>query len=371
MGIAFGVMLILYAALRFGVGAAYFIKFSEIPIAQLSLQDRLVNIPAVIFYYIKTFFFPAELAFNQQWIIRQIDVGNFYFPFIGILLLLIILFAIGLYFFAQIKSDSKTYFFFLIWFITGLLFISQLLPLNMTVADRWFYFPIIGLLGIIGYLLNGFSLKNIKISPFVLIFLSLVIVIIFSYRTIVRNTDWKDNLTLYSHDTKIYTNASIENDLGMEYGKLSQYDNAITHLNNAVEMRPCEWHLYNLGYAYELNGQKQLALTNYKKAIHAKPCKRTNTNHLEILYLRLGRLLILINTPIEAKQIVKDGLDEYPQSVTLWALLGLSEYYTQNHEGAINAASQAGKLLPNQATYSLYMDIVNKQEIPVEKYLNF
>src|SRR5258708_27738500 len=86
------------------------------------------------------------------------------------------------------------------WFLFGILFHSQIFPLDQTVADRWFYFPIVGILGMIGVLLEVFhiNLKNIWIFSAVLIF-----VILLSLRTFIRSVDWRDDFTLASHDSKV------------------------------------------------------------------------------------------------------------------------------------------------------------------------
>lgn len=57
-----------------------------------------------------------------------------------------------------------------------------------------FYFPVIGLLGIIALFLSNIKLhNNLKpLAPIILV----IIVIIFSLRTIIRNNDWKNALTL-------------------------------------------------------------------------------------------------------------------------------------------------------------------------------
>jgi len=46
-------------------------------------------------------------------------------------------------------SLGKLYFFFLSWFILGLLPHIQIFPLDATATGRWFYLPSLGLFGMI------------------------------------------------------------------------------------------------------------------------------------------------------------------------------------------------------------------------------
>src|SRR5581483_10616965 len=80
-----------------------------------------------------------------------------------------------------------TYRFFTIWFLFGMLFHLQLFTLDKTLAERWFYFPIVGLLGISGVVLEYFKInwKNKWI-----IILTVLLIIIFSTRTIIRSVDF-------------------------------------------------------------------------------------------------------------------------------------------------------------------------------------
>ena len=55
-------------------------KIDIIPIARLPLTVRIFTIPKIIFYYIKTFFFPKDLSINQLWTVTQITATDFFIP---------------------------------------------------------------------------------------------------------------------------------------------------------------------------------------------------------------------------------------------------------------------------------------------------
>ena len=55
--------------------------------------------------------------------------------------------------FLRKKESLIFYTFFPFWFVIGLNASADYSRLDMTVAERWFYFPMIGLLGMIGTML--------------------------------------------------------------------------------------------------------------------------------------------------------------------------------------------------------------------------
>jgi len=148
-GLFLFLMVIGYAFLRFGIAQVGLSKQGISPIMRVDLLVRLMTMPAIIFYYLKTFFLPLTLSIAQHWVVLVPTVNKFYIPLLSDILFfcLIIMFAIFLF---KKKSEYFHYYiFFFIWFICGLGFHLQLFPLDMTVAERWFYIPSIGLLGMI------------------------------------------------------------------------------------------------------------------------------------------------------------------------------------------------------------------------------
>jgi len=110
-------------------------------------------------------------------------------------------------------------------------FLFSAFPLDMTVADRWFYFPIIGLLGLIGIFSNRLTHK--KIIKNIIISLISVYIVLIATKTIIRNTDWFNEYTLYTHDLKIESQSfDLENQLGIVYSKQGKPEEAKLHFEN-------------------------------------------------------------------------------------------------------------------------------------------
>jgi hypothetical protein len=143
----------IYLLLRFAIVTELPAKTSlanAIPIDRLSFLERLANIPAIVFYYLYTALFPLQLAVEQRWIVTKLTAQEFYLPLLLDSTFYIALCVGGIYIYRHKRIYFNSYLFFFVWFLTGLLMIVQIFPLDMTVADRWFYFPLVGILGMVG-----------------------------------------------------------------------------------------------------------------------------------------------------------------------------------------------------------------------------
>lgn len=253
-----------YAFLRFGVAGIFFNKHGLTEITTMNLVERLINIPEIVFTYLKNFFWPVDLAINQQWVVRKISV----WPLIVDLLFFVLLI------WRRSQEYLRLWLFFFVWFLLGLGFHLQIFPLDLTVSDRWFYLPVVGLLGM---LVLSFKPKPVVIS---------ILVLILAARTFVREFDWRNGLTLYSHDIKISQNAfDLENNLGVELFRAGDFTAAKTHFERSVALSPRWWTNWNnLGAVVEREGDLALAQAYYRRAIDNGQYYLAYENYAKILY---------------------------------------------------------------------------------------
>jgi protein O-mannosyl-transferase len=356
--------LVVYAFIRFFIGGIYF-NSSElrwiVPIDNLPFIERILNIPSIIFYYIYTFLFPRNLAIDQLWIIPSLSVRYFYLPLLFDLVFLFLLCFLGVYLFKKNSSLGKKYLFFVCWLLCGLGFYSQILPLDATVADRWMYFPIIGFLGIAGFFISEF--KNIFGNKQIVPYLAIIIILLFSVRTIVRNTNFSDNYTLFLHDSKVADNFDIESNVGAILSSSRLFRAALPHTLKSVEMYPYDINLSNLGYIYEQLGNYNLAQKYYLDSISTQRVSTTHQNTVQYDYLRLSGLYLFHGKPGIAEDILMQATHKIPDSWNLWAFLALSEYYNNDKQKALAAAQNANKLYPNPSTSKLLYLISNNKPV--------
>jgi protein O-mannosyl-transferase len=356
---------IVYLSIRFIVGNVYLFKIPFIPMAQLSLGQRLINIPSIIIYYLKTIIFPLNLIIEQQWEIGFPTLVNFCLPFIIIIGLLCLLFLSGVKLYKTDKLKFRQLLFFSIWFMAGLGFLLQIFPLDMTVADRWFYVPLIGLLGVAGLFISGVT--SFKKYSNIITTSALIIIILLSVRTIVRNNDWHDTLTLLKHDTQIQTNFDNENNLGMEYSQIGDIPNALIHFQKSVSLDPFELNLSNVGVAYLKLNQLQKAKYYLLQSLTAKRYSNLDHKHALSVYVNMGTYLTFYGDPSEAVNLLSPAVIDYPSSGELYYLLSVAEYMSDKKDKALFHIKKAYALDPAPETGYAYNQINNNLPLVIKK----
>ncbi len=300
-------IMICYSLIRCNIANICVTAHKPNPIGDLPFLQYLIQLPALAFYYIKSFIFPVNLSIGQSWVIDKADMKSFYLPFIALIILIsgIIYFLFRLY--IEKQPLKKIYVFFTSSFFLSLGFHLHAIPLDFTVADRWFYIPMNALIGMIATILSIYSIS--KNRRYVISILLIFIIIIFSIVTHRRNYDWKDNYTLFSRDVNKTPNSfHLENNLGVELYRKGRYEEAQIHFEKAVRYSP-EWHsaLTNLGVMYHRKKQYKKAEVLYLKAIEYDAFYKTYINYISLLEAQ-GRYK-------EAIQFIeKKALKKFPEN---------------------------------------------------------
>jgi protein O-mannosyl-transferase len=351
------------------VGLLPIAKDIPFSIMRASLIERLTTVPAIVFYYLKIFFFPKDMAVAQMWTVKSLTFNNFVLP-----LLIDALFISALIVVAQkLRTRASKYLhlfiFFLIWFLLGLSLHLNIFPLDATATDRWFYFPVIGLLGILGVIIQEYFLKNNLFKKQLLI-LSLILIAILSVLSFVRANDWKNGLTLAEHDVKINQNSfALENNLGYELVGAGRYEEALIHEQKSTELAPWWWlNWNNLGIIYRHLGDQNNDLTLIIKAEQSFTKSTENTSSFYLPYENLAETYLNFEKPEITEKFILDASKKIHLSGNLWFYLSLAEYKLGNKNGATEAAAQALKLNPNNERISqLYQGLLNNTPIELHK----
>jgi tetratricopeptide (TPR) repeat protein len=310
------ILLMIYFLFRLSGGSLYVQGQGLFPIMRVPLTTRLINIPMIIWYYLGKFFIPLNLGIAQHWVIKSISFYNFFLPLIGeILLFLTAIIYI-------IKKKNKIFFFFFFWFLIGLLPHLQIIPLNMTVAERWLYFPMIGLLGMVGSLLG----KNDKQTSFpppigvegrlrrksiLLITLGIVIIILFSIRSFLRVLDWRNGLSLYGRDIRPNSSFDLQNNMGVELFRVGRFDEAKKYFEISTQLAPYWWvNWNNLGASYEREKNYQKAADYYQKSV--------NNGQYYLAYENLAKILVFRGkNKQKTEEFLQEALKLFPEDQNL------------------------------------------------------
>ncbi|PKP46254.1 MAG: hypothetical protein CVT95_07285 [Bacteroidetes bacterium HGW-Bacteroidetes-12] len=302
------------------------ILFFENPLVyQGNLFDRIMLGLYCSWFYLEMLIFPVKLSFYYGY--NQIPMANFSNWQVWAAIIFFI--PLGIYGFIQFLKREVIGLGIVLWFGVMLGVNNVVFPIVGIVADRFTYTFSLGFCIVVGYLLLKLFKIDIaketvgtKLTPaFMLVFS--VVFIAYSARTIARNPDWHDKLTLYENDIEHLTesakahalisntlyplvaqelrsnpyNSGIKNDiqklihhykeairidstyltsinnLGSVYVNfLQDYPNAIAYCEKAVAMDSnyLEAHT-NLAFAYNKLQQPEKSLYHYSKVIALNP----------------------------------------------------------------------------------------------------
>lgn len=340
-----------YCLVRFLIGKVYLSKISFAPIAQLSFDERLTQIPFIITHYLQTFFFPLTLAIDQQWVITDISIATILMPLLFVVISIISLFLFAKFLQHKKEKQFRVFLFFTILFVSSLGLLVQLFPLDMTVADRWFYFPMLGILGMLGCIIQQVSKERIrKILPM----LAIIIIILLATRTIVRNTNWYNLLSLYSHDVQIADNFDNRHNYGVVLVQNGQLEEGLENFLIADSQHSTEFTLRDTGLAYLALDKKKEAYEYLTKAFVIESPVLPPHHHQTATYEALGRYHLIYKEYKKAQAVLDKGIIDYPYAHTLWYLKAVNASLMKDREQALRAAQKAYTIYPSQETYSVY-----------------
>jgi hypothetical protein len=300
VGVAGGV----YLGLRFGLAGLNVLHAGNMQINRADLATRLLSLPKILFHYMSVFFGQSPPSLTQDWVVSQMSFVDFWGPLAAVLVLLTLLVIYAL------KKPRREFHFFFLWLVVGMGLHSQLIPLDGTVSDRWFYFPLIGAIGMALLLFKAapFAPKKLKLG------FTAVLSVLLSVKTFARTELWREPLTLFQQDVKEQPESFyLNNNLGLELLKAGRFAEAIPYFEKTITVSPpgsreglVAWR--NLGAAY-------LELGNYPKA---EECFKISLADPDVRSVRaLAMLLSRTGRVAELKELLKQGLTRYPEDRVL------------------------------------------------------
>lgn len=249
-----------------------------------SFYINQLTMGTVYLKYISLLFIPVNLTVTQEIDIAS-SIFELQFFFAWIFLLVLLLLA------PRIYKRSRMAFFCLGWFFVALLPVSNLVPIQNFLAERYLYLPSIGFFVLLSLALNYlFELPPKKIRVFSIV-IFILMTLSYSVLTIDRNSDWSDSISLWS--STIETSPSVAmpyNNLGDAYLDDGRIDEAIPYFKKAIEVAPdyARAHV-NLGTAYLYKGEIDLARDQFNEAVRIDPDLSPAHAHLAVIYRDAGQ----------------------------------------------------------------------------------
>lgn len=274
----------------------------------------------VILNYLRMWFIPTGLTIEHRYpLIESITEPSF----LASLFLFLLLLAGAIYCY---KWERRITFFYL-WFLITLL-PTSLLPLNVVMAEKRVYIAGIGLAGVtlsVGrLLLQRFSPKGETFYAIVVFF---PIIAIFATGTFLRNSVWKDEISLWEDAVKKSPHSYVA------YHVLAE-----AYLTEALRLQPRPLHpLPPLGVKF-----MEKAIANFQKAISFDPEGKQSGP----IYNGLGVALYRIGRVKEAIEVLKKGIAVFPELPELYNSLGNAYSIAGEYDRAIEAYKKAIALRP-------------------------
>ena len=183
------------------------------------------------------------------------------------------------------------------WFLIALLPVSQLVPLQVLMGEKYLYIASFGFVLIISVILSP-ALSGRRISSRGRSFASLrmtillLIVIFYGIVTFLRNADWQSGLTIWRDAAKKYPkSASAQYNSAVILTQNNKLEEAITFYELAINADASyEPALTNLGFVYLQIGNLPQALSMFKKAKVIKPDFYPIEYGLGMVYLKTGEV---------------------------------------------------------------------------------
>jgi len=361
----------------------------------MNFSERYATIFYTLLLYIKLLIFPHPLTFDYYPYHIPIMHWNDIWPIISVVFYIIL----GIIAIKGIKRKSMVSYG--IWFyLIALSPVSNVLfPIGVFMNERFLYVASVGFVIIFSYFLTqkipSFSPKTNFIPPVILI-----ILLLYSIKTISRNRAWKDDLTLFTNDVKISENSAKSNTSaggklmeeaikpGNEEIRKEYLQQSVQYLKKAIRIHPtyreallllgnAQWELYHsLDSAYKyyekiltLNPDFKLVYTNiFNTSVNRVFDDKTKADqNIEILkslekyspenyYINyyLGKIYGRFKNNLHtSKQYFEKALSIDSSHVAIYKDLGVVYGMLGEFEQSVKALEKASKLDPDDPVIRL------------------
>lgn len=180
------------------------------------------------------------------------------------------------------------------WFFITLLPVSNLVPLQVFMAERYLYLPSAGftLLAAWGiyHLYRGAQKRGLRWGSVAIVLVVLSVIGLSLLQTTVRASEWRDELMLWGATIEDVPGSSRAYDnLGFAYEGLGDEEKAFGAFARAVELDGRNYRaLANLGVAYAKREEYGESITHLQRSLAINPDYHKTHDKLGLVYAELG-----------------------------------------------------------------------------------
>ncbi|HRP58699.1 MAG TPA: tetratricopeptide repeat protein [Vicingus sp.] len=210
MVLVFVISILIKKGLLTGKSTRNLLFFENPLFYQGTIIDRITVGLYCAWFYLEMLIFPINMSYYYGY--NQIPMADFSYWQVWASILFFV--PLGIYGFVQFIKRNPLGLGILIWFGVMLGVINVFFPIVGIAADRYTYAFSIGFCIVLAYLIVHYfkidiSKNNMKVKlPSVMIVLMLIISVVYSGRTLARNSDWHDYITLYTTDIEHLTESA-------------------------------------------------------------------------------------------------------------------------------------------------------------------
>lgn len=300
----------------------------------LSPLPRVLTASRVALEYVGLFLFPVRLL-ADYWV-TEVPIATTVLDPLVLLSLLTWLAAGALV--VRVSGREPGLALGIAWFFITFAPVSNVLfPIGVAKAERLMYLPSVGLCFVAAWGLD--RLQRLVRPPLAVRLAVMAIIAVLGARTLVRNRDWKDSLTLALATLRESPASPLMNDiaageymkrgdaaaalpllraavqsapgmafirthLGTVYGSLGQLDSAVAQYTEALRLNPSDSDAHNnIGVALMSGGRVEEAIPHFRAAIGIRPTFPDPHMNLGVLFLGRGALDSALARVVEAVRL--------------------------------------------------------------------
>jgi Tfp pilus assembly protein PilF len=230
------------------------------------------------------------------------------------------------------------------WYIGTLIPVIGLVQVGMqSMADRFTYIPLIGLLFIVAWGIPD-ALKKTHYRHWITGIAALLVIAVLSVCTWKQLQLWQNDLILFEHTLKHTRNNPVaERYLGIAFSRQGKLDIAMRHLTRAIEIYPHdeEVHLI-MGNLYTSLDKKEEAIAHYKEAIRINP-------NFARAYFNIGNVYASQRKTGEALASFSKAIQIDPQDAEAHYNMGTVFFSQGKYDEAISHFREAIRIRPDYA----------------------